>query len=114
MMRHRPAAGLGVVEANSVVYLAPLPEGPIIVLDGFSAAIWLAACSGPAETIAERVADEHGLPADEIRAASQGFLLDMVERGLLVDAHEAPEVPEAREPPGSPDGDARNDRGGAE
>lgn len=82
---YRPADGLGVVEQGSAVYLAPLPDGPIMVLDGISGAIWVAACTGPAETIADRAADTTATTADEIRATAEAFVAELVRRGLLTE-----------------------------
>lgn len=84
MTGYRPADGLGVVEGDAAVYLAPLPDGPIMVLDGISGAIWRAACTGPAETIAERAAVGSGIPADDLRETVEAFVAELVGRGLLV------------------------------
>lgn len=84
MRSYRPGDGLGVIEGDTAVYLAPLPDGPIMVLDGLSGAIWLAACSGPGETIAERAAVDSGLPVEEIRDTVEAFVMELVGRGLLV------------------------------
>ena len=46
MSRLRPAPRVAVVEDAAAVYAATLPDGPIVVLDGVAAAIWVEACAG--------------------------------------------------------------------
>jgi hypothetical protein len=74
---------VAVVEDEAVVYAATLPDGPIVVLDGGAAAIWVEACAGDRSSIADRVAAATGAPVDEIRAAVHAFVDELVERGLL-------------------------------
>ena len=40
------AADVGVVEHDDRIYVARLPEGPILVLTGEAAAVWRAATAG--------------------------------------------------------------------
>lgn len=63
----RSSDGVGVVERDGVIYAAPLPSGPIAVLDGMAAVIWREACAGDRESIAERVAAATDASVDEIR-----------------------------------------------
>lgn len=84
MSRLRPAPGVGVIEVGDVVYAAPLPEGPIFVLDGGAAAIWTAACAGPRETVAERVASMTGAGVGEVTEYVESFMEDLLQRGLLM------------------------------
>lgn len=84
MSRLRPAPRVAVVEDASVVYAATLPDGPIVVLDGGAAAIWVEACAGDRSSIADRVSEATGAPVDEIRATVHAFVDELVERGLLV------------------------------
>ena len=83
MSRLRPVARVAVVEDEAVVYAATLPDGPIVVLDGGAAAIWVEACAGDRSSIADRVAEATGAPVDEIRAAVHAFVDELVARGLL-------------------------------
>jgi len=83
MTRLRPAAGVAVVDGDGVVYAAPLPHGPIAVLEGGAAAIWIAACDGPSESIAERVAEATGARVGEVRADVDAFVRELLDRGLL-------------------------------
>lgn len=67
----------------ATLYLARLPSGPISVLDGTAALIWLAAVEGPSETVLDRVAEEAGQPVTAVRDEVEGFLADLIETGLL-------------------------------
>lgn len=80
----RPAPGVAIVDENDVVYVASLPDGPIVVLGGVAGAIWWEACDGPQSTIAERVAAVTGFYVEEIRGDVESFVAELVERGLLV------------------------------
>lgn len=84
MSRLRPAPGVGAIQVGEVVYAAPLPDGPIFVLDGGAAAIWTAACDGPRETVAERVASMTGVGVGEVAADVEKFVEELLQRGLLV------------------------------
>ncbi|GAA1762312.1 PqqD family protein [Agromyces humatus] len=83
MTRLRPAAGVGTLESDGTVYVAPLPDGPIVVLEGIAVLIWGEACGGDRDTIADRVAEATDAPPDEIRAHVDAFVADLVARGLL-------------------------------
>ena len=84
MSRLRPAHGVAVVEDDLVVYAAPLPDGPILVLDGGAAAIWIEACAGERSSLAERVAAATGVPVDTVRPEVEAFVDELLARGLLV------------------------------
>jgi hypothetical protein len=77
---------VGHVEDGDVVYAAVLPDGPIVVLDGGAAAIWVAACDGPRHSIAERVAASTGVALADVRAEVDAFVGELLTRGLLVEA----------------------------
>ena len=85
----RPADVAMVVEDRDdedgvVVYLAPLPDGPVQVLNGVGSLIWLEATStDTAVDVVERVAALVDRPPDTIRADVDSFLADLVEAGLL-------------------------------
>ena len=66
------------------MYAAPVPDGPIVVLDGGAAAIWVAARAGERESIAERVAELTGAPLRTVQAEVERIVDDLVRRGLLV------------------------------
>ena len=84
MSRLRPAADVGSIELGGVIYAATLPDGPIFVLDGGAAAIWAAACSGPRESVAERVASMTGADTEEVARYVETFVGELLQRGLLV------------------------------
>ncbi|WP_400997748.1 PqqD family peptide modification chaperone [Agromyces sp. GXQ0307] len=83
MVRLRVADAVGVVEQDDVLYLAHLPGGPILVLDGPGALIWTEACAGPRETVVERVAEAAGAPTDLVRDDVERLVADLVARGVL-------------------------------
>ena len=72
---------------DDAVYVAALPRGPITVLQGTAATIWLAADAGPLEGAAERVAQAMGLQADEIRTSVDEFVGRLIAQGLLSRSH---------------------------
>jgi len=74
---------VAVWESDDIVYVAPLPQGPITVLEGSAARVWSAAHVGPIEDAAERVAGATGLPVEEIRASVDEFVGILEARGLL-------------------------------
>jgi hypothetical protein len=65
------------------VYLTPLPYGPLVVLEGNSAAIWQEAQDEESGALVERLAAENGLPVEEIRDDVETFLVQLVDTGLL-------------------------------
>jgi hypothetical protein len=78
-----PSHGVGFVIDGGTVYAARLPDGPIVVLDGIAALIWVEACEGERETITDRVAAATDAAPDAIRADVDAFVADLVERGLV-------------------------------
>jgi hypothetical protein len=85
MSGYRPASGVAVVGDDDVVYAASLPAGPIVVLDGGAAAIWVEACDGPRSTLADRVAAVTGAAVNDIRDDVESFVDELVRRGLLTE-----------------------------
>lgn len=88
-MSYRPPGCLAHVhdEADGVLYLAHLPDGAPLVLQGSAALIWLAATGeprpdGPAQ-VTDLVARETGLAAEDLREDVETFLRTLVEQGLL-------------------------------
>lgn len=71
------------VDEGETVYAAALPDGPIVVLEEVAAFIWVEACNGERESIADRVAEVTGAGADEVRTDVEAFVDDLVARGLL-------------------------------
>ena len=68
---------------RGAVYVALLPDGPPVVLDGTAALIWREAVADDAGPVVTRVAARAGVPEDEVRADVEAFLADLVLRGLL-------------------------------
>lgn len=83
MTRLRPVPDVAVVEEDGVVYAAPLPDGPIVVLAGGAAAIWVEACAGELETLPQRVAEITGTPIGNVRDDVESFVAELIGRGLL-------------------------------
>jgi hypothetical protein len=83
MSRYRPAPGVGVVDDGDAVYAAHLPDGPVTVLAGSAGAVWRAACSGPAETLAPRVAADFGVAPDAVAADVEAAVAAVLAAGLL-------------------------------
>lgn len=78
---------IAIWENGDSVYVAVLPRGPITVLEGTAATIWLAANAGPIEGAADRVAGAMGLAVDEIRAPVDEFVGRLVAQGLIPRSH---------------------------
>lgn len=84
MTGYRVAERVGVVERDDIVYVATLPEGPALVLEGTAALIWRTACTGSAETLVRRVARASGQPSADIAESVLGFVDELVARGCLI------------------------------
>jgi hypothetical protein len=82
--RPGPEAGVTVSEDGSSVYVAHLPGGPLVVLDGAAAVIWLEATRAPAGGWVARVAELVGQSEDAITADVTAFVADLSARRLLV------------------------------
>jgi hypothetical protein len=79
---------VGIVEGTApddeVIYVASLPDGPILVLRGTALTVWQEAVSPSGDQgLAERVADLYHVPVGEVRAAVEACVSDLVERGVL-------------------------------
>lgn len=85
-MTYSVPARLGYVleehQAGPVVYLCPLPNGPVTALSGSGAVIWLRATE-TGENIADLVAADFDIERDVIHADVQSFLDYLVDAGLL-------------------------------
>lgn len=83
----RPAHGVGVVVADQEesprVYLAHLPDGPLVVLEGASAVIWRVATTCAADDLVLGVAGATGAPADDIAGDVERFVEELIARGFL-------------------------------
>ncbi len=79
----RIAHGLGVHEMAGVVFIAPLPDGPITVLQGASAEIWRRAYGRSRAHLIAHLAEEFGVDAAVIAPEVSAFLDALVARSLL-------------------------------
>ena len=86
MTGYRPAPGTAVEQHEGTVYVARLPDGPIIVLEGTAALIWVEACSSADGAISDRVGDRVDRDAAEIAGDVDALVQDFVARGLLREA----------------------------
>lgn len=84
MTRLSAAPGVAVVEESDAVYIAHLPDGPIAVLDGVAAVIWVEAVAGERETLAARVGAALEPPVHDIDRAVHDFVEGLMGHGLLV------------------------------
>lgn len=74
---------VGVVETNDAVFVARLPDGPIIRLSGTAATIWKAALEN-GDDLVSSVSAIVGVPEHVIAADVEAFIADLVERGLVM------------------------------
>lgn len=72
---------VGVFEGSDTTYVARLPDGPIVVLNGIAAEIWR--CAVRHTDVVDAVAVRCGVPPDTIRADVDAFLATLVARRLL-------------------------------
>lgn len=77
---------VGVVEADDDIFVARLPDGPIIRLSGTAAAIWTAALQD-GDLLLSHLSAVFAMPGGAIAADVDAFISDLVERGLLMDDH---------------------------
>jgi hypothetical protein len=85
---YRPGPDTGVVVSDDgrSVYVARLPGGPLLVLEGPAAVIWAEATTAPARSWVARVAASVDQPEDAISAEVTAFVDDLRARDLLVTA----------------------------
>jgi len=81
--RPGPDTGVTVGDDQQAVYVAHLPAGPLVVLEGPAALIWLEATSAPATGWVSRVAEAFGQPEDAIADDVDAFVRDLCGRALL-------------------------------
>lgn len=77
------AHGLSVHETADAVFVAPLPDGPITVLQGASAEIWRRASGHSRAGLTALLAEDFGVDAAEIAPEVNTFLDALVARALL-------------------------------
>lgn len=84
MKRVRPNDLCAVIDEDDIVYVAPLPDGPLLVLDGVSALIWQTLCDTHIDDTVVHVADATGQRPEDIAGHVDAFVTDLVRRGALV------------------------------
>lgn len=82
--RWRRPDDVGLVDRGDHVFLAKLPAGPIITLDGVGAVVWREALNGSRDTLAARVGSACAANPDEVRADVDAFVGRLVDLGFLV------------------------------
>ena len=78
------APGVSVLDEGSTVYLAPLPDGPIAVLEDIAASIFRLAVEGSTETLADRVRAGFDPPGADVADEVERFIAGLIALGLLV------------------------------
>jgi hypothetical protein len=74
----------GWVEQGGTVYVARLPEGPPLVLDGSGAVVWTALLDGGTlDDVVARVAEATGESAPVVAAGVEGFVEGLLAAGVL-------------------------------
>ncbi len=86
----RVATGLAQLDRDGVVYVASLPGGPITVLEGTAASIWVHASGHARAEVVEGLAEELGVEISEIEGDVEAFIDTLLERGLLVEERPNP------------------------
>lgn len=80
---YRLPVGVGAVDVDGVIYVAPVPEGPIRILTGSAAEIWVAVFTGTPDSVVERVALTFEAEPIDIRPAVEGFVSGLLADGLV-------------------------------
>ena len=86
MMELRLPDRVGIVDTfgEDAVYIARLPDGPIVVLRATALAVWREAVWPSSEQeLAERVASLYGLSAHEVRADVDACVHQLIARRVL-------------------------------
>ncbi|GAA4345850.1 PqqD family protein [Microbacterium rhizosphaerae] len=83
MISYRVPDRVGVVRAGDDIYLARLPDGPILRLSGTAAIIWTTSVDGAEGPPADRVAAAVGVPTAQIAEDVDRFLASLIDQGLL-------------------------------
>lgn len=88
-MKYRIPAGVAWTEDEASVYVARVPEGPIVVLSESARVIWAMALTSDAGELVDRVAAASGQDAVAIAADVEAFVAELTARGLLESAVES-------------------------
>lgn len=85
-MRYRPAADVGIAEAEGLFYVAHLPQGPLLALNDSASLIWAIATTPGPGSVEDRVGELVGVPPESIAEGVRELLATMVRSGYLVPA----------------------------
>lgn len=80
---------VGVVEVSECIYVARLPDGPIVELRDTAALIWRETLAGSMDGIAGRVAGATGLALEDVERDVTDFVERLLAHGLVVAVPEA-------------------------
>ncbi|KHK99310.1 hypothetical protein LK09_03245 [Microbacterium mangrovi] len=84
MTRFVPGPGVASVVAEDAVYLAWMPDGPLMALEGPAALIWQQLLiDGDLETLSDRVSPRVHEPPDDLPEHVRAFARSLVDQGLL-------------------------------
>lgn len=83
MTRERVAAHVGAVDAGEAIYVAALPDGPILVLEGVSAVAWRGLAAGGVAGMLAAVVEATGVEIASVEDDLVGFAEDLQARGLV-------------------------------
>lgn len=86
MNRLVPAPGVAWVTLNEVVYVAVLPDPPILVLKDGAALIWRIALEVERQRLSEEVARRSGVAVADVHDDIEAFVADLSRRQLLIEA----------------------------
>ncbi len=78
-----PAADVGVEIDGDTVYLAHLPAGPIVVLEGTAAEVWHAARGADEYEAVAAVAGAHDADPADVAADVGAFIEQLIADGFL-------------------------------
>ena len=81
--RPTPDTGVTVTDDGNVVYLARLPGGPLVVLEGPAARIWVEATTAPAEGWVARVAYAFDEPEQAVAGDVERFVAELRQQAFL-------------------------------
>jgi len=78
-----PVDRLLTIHDDDTVYVARVPDGPIIVLADVAGVIWREACGVERASVVDRVAKVTGQRVETIRGDVERFIDSLLQEGLL-------------------------------
>lgn len=80
---YRRSESVAVVEAGGQAYVAIVPEGPIVVLDGTARQIWELAPGSPPDRLPRLVAERFGVTEQEVNDGVFQVMKQLISHGLV-------------------------------